>query len=276
MLLLVANLHPKLMVGATLAERFVFSSTLGFCLVVACLLHRYLKVGESFASAKTFLLIVGIITTLYSIKTIVRNTVWKNPETLYASGLRTAPNSARAHNHYGSHLLKKAEASRDPNLRKQYFTQAIPNFDNALKILPQYNESEFNKGVCLYGLGRVGEARAIYERVLTYSPNYVNALNNLGVVYFNEKNYDKALEYWLRILTIQPRSINALGNVGAVYQQIGNPQKALFYYEKAIEIGPNQNVLNNAIKAYRSIGEEQKATAVERLRAESLGSKTLQ
>jgi len=110
----------------------------------------------------------------------------------------------------------------------------------------------------------VEEARATYERVLTYSPNYVNALNNLGVVYFNEKNYDKALEYWLQILAIQPRSVSALGNVGAVYQNGGDPQKALIYYEKAIEIGPNQNILNNAVKAYRSIGEEGKAQQIER------------
>jgi len=264
MLLLVANLHPKLMVGATMAERFVFSSTLGFCMVVGWLLYRYLKVGETFASAKLFFVIIGLLTTFYSIKTITRNTVWKDAETLYLSGLKTAPNSARAHNHYGSHLLKKAEVTRDPNLRNQYFTQAIPNFDNALKILPEYGEAEYNKGVCFMALGNIEAARQTYQRILTYSPNYVDALNNLGVIYFNEKNYDKALEYWLRILDRQPRNISALGNVGAIYQNAGDAKKALFYYEKAIEIGPNRNVLNNAIKAYRSTGQEQKARSVER------------
>jgi len=264
MLLLVANLHPKLMVGATMAERFVFSSTLGFCMVVGWLLYRYLKVGETFASAKLFFVIIGLLTTFYSIKTITRNTVWKDAETLYLSGLKTAPNSARAHNHYGSHLLKKAEVTRDPNLRNQYFTQAIPNFDNALKILSEYGEAEYNKGVCFMALGNIEAARQTYQRILTYSPNYVDALNNLGVIYFNEKNYDKALEYWLRILDRQPRNISALGNVGAIYQNAGDAKKALFYYEKAIEIGPNRNVLNNAIKAYRSTGQEQKARSVER------------
>ena len=268
MLLLVANLHPKLMVGATMAERFVFSSTLGFCLIVGCLLHRYLKVGESLASAKTFLIIIGSIAALYSFKTITRNTVWKDAETLYASGLRTAPNSARAHNHYGSHLLKKGEATRDANLRKQYFTQAIPHFDNALKILSEYSEAEYNKGVCLMSLGNIEAARQTYKHILTYSPNYVDALNNLGVIYFNEKNYDKALEYWIRILDRQPKNVSALGNIGAIYQNAGDAQKALFYYEKAIEIGPNLNVLNNAMKAYRSIGEEDKAQKLERLKVD--------
>ena len=113
-------------------------------------------------------------------------------------------------------------------------------------------------------IGNIEAARQAYEHILTYSPNYVNALNNLGVIYFNEKNYDKALEYWLRILAIQPRNVSALGNVGAIYQNNGNPQKALSYYEKAIEIGPNRNILSNAIKAYRSIGEEEKARRIER------------
>ena len=113
-------------------------------------------------------------------------------------------------------------------------------------------------------LGNIEAARQAYEHILTYSPNYVDALNNLGVIYFNEKNYDKALEYWLRILDRQPKNVSALGNVGAIYQNAGDAQKALIYYEKAIEIGPNLNVLNNAVKAYRSIGEEGKAQAIER------------
>lgn len=266
MLLLVANLHPKLMVGATMAERFIFSSTLGFCIVLAYLLHHYLKPLETLVSAKTFLAIIGIIVGLYSIKTISRNTVWKNGETLYLSGLKTAPNSARAHNHYGSYLLKKAEATQDPNLRNQLFTQAIPHFDNALKILPNYTEAGYNKGVCYYSTGQTEKAQNTYLQALAHNPNNTNVLNNLGVIYFNENNYEKALEYWLRIFAIDKNNVNALGNVGAIYQKQGELEKALTYYEQAIQIGANRNVLNNAIRVYRQLGLEEKANALERLK----------
>jgi len=265
MLLLVANLHPSLMVGATMAERFIFSSTLGFCIVVAWLLYRYFKPGQALSSAKTFLVIIGILTTLYSIKTITRNTVWKNGETLFSSGLTTAPNSARAHNHYGSYFMKKGEAEQDTNIRQTLFTKAIPHFDNSLKILPTNSEAGYNKGVCQYNIGQVEAARNTYLQSLALNPNHTGILNNLGVIYFNEKNYDKALEYWLRILQLKPKNVDAMGNVGAIYQQQGDISNALRYYEQAIRIGPNPNILRNTIKAYRSIGEEEKARYYERL-----------
>jgi len=247
-----------------MAERFVFNSALGFCIVLAWLLHHYLKPGETLASAKTFLAVIGIITLFYSIKTVSRNTVWKNGDTLFLSGLTTAPNSARAHNHYGSHLLKTAEVSQDVNLRNKLFTQAIPHFNDALKILPDFSEAGYNKGVCYYNIGKSEKARTTYLQTLSHNPNNIDVLNNLGVIYFNENNYEKALEYWLRILAFRKDHVNALGNVGAVYQRQGDPGKALFYYEQAIKIGANRNVLNNAIKAYRSLGQEEKAARIER------------
>jgi len=80
-------------VGSLFNERFLYMSSVGFCLLVAYLLVR---AKDKFnLSMRTVIAILSIVLFLYSAKTISRNRVWVDSPTLFLTDAKTTPNSAK-------------------------------------------------------------------------------------------------------------------------------------------------------------------------------------
>ncbi|MEM7101754.1 MAG: tetratricopeptide repeat protein [Bacteroidota bacterium] len=260
MLILVSNFITP--VGATMAERFIYSSSLGFCLILGVLLVNWFKVGDQdlLKAPTLFLATLGVILSLYSAKTNMRNMDWKNSETLYSSGLVTASNSARAHNHYASHYRELLENNPNHPNRTAIATDAINHYKRALEIFPEYSEASYNLGVLYYTMGQTDSALIAYENTLSFAPNYLNALNNSGVIYFERGDYNTALARWSKVIEEDPNNAQGLGNIGAIYQNSGNYNEAIQYYQRALSLNPNNpNMLGNIIKCYNDIGQPDQA-----------------
>ncbi|NPD47944.1 tetratricopeptide repeat protein [Lentimicrobium sp. S6] len=251
LLFLVSNLF--VIIGATMAERFVYASSFGFTFALGYALYKYLD-------RKIFYYVLGTILLLYSFKTISRNSDWESPYTLYKSGLITAPNSARAANHFGTYHRQEAEKSTNTTSRSNNYQEAIKHYQKALVIYPQYREAEYNQGVCYNAIGKKELARACYERVLEYDPNDLNTLNNMGVYYFEKKNYEKGIEFWKRVIAINNQDILVLGNLAAAYFNLGEHEKSIEYQLRILQIEPyNKKALGLMIRSYKALGNHEKA-----------------
>ncbi|MFN0213392.1 MAG: tetratricopeptide repeat protein [Saprospiraceae bacterium] len=251
MLVLVSNFLTP--IGATMAERFLFASSAGFCLALGWAL---VQLAEKLMLSKNILYaLTGGILLLYVIKTFTRTQVWATQEKLFESGLKTAPNSARAQNHYGSYWRMLAESNPNPldKNKSAYHEKAVIYYKKALEIYPGYSEAQYNIGVSYLALNKVEEARIAFEKTLAIDPNYQGALNNLAVTYFREGNSQKALSYWDKVLEINPNNFDALQNCGAVYFNTNNPQKALEYFERALKINPNHQGLIQNIQKVKGV-----------------------
>ncbi len=246
-------------VGATAAERFLFGSSLGFCMLVSMgLFWLAQKASKSFL---VFGICVSILTLAYSAKTISRVPVWKNNLTLFESGLTSAPNSARAMSHYASALRMNADLM-PPNTpqRNTNYEQAVLYYDKALSIYPNYTEAHYNKGVCFMSLGNTAAAEQAFLSTIQIEPSYSGALNNLGVIYFNKQDYSTAKMYFQKTVDADPNNIQAIQNLGAILFNQGNYSEAAPLFERALSLDPNnQQARQNAIKAYRNLGNEQRA-----------------
>ena len=261
MMLLTSNFLT--MIGATMAERFLFVPSLGFCIVLGYLAYRFFKLKKikSIKNAPpAFLGLFAIVLLLYSFKTINRNKDWKNAKTLFSSGLKTAPNSARALSSYGTFLREAGEQSRDPNQKQKLLTQALDYYQKALDIYPAYSEVYYNMGVSNMNLGRNDLAQKQYEKTLSIEPKFQGALNNLGYLYFQKKDYASAKKYWEQLLALNPNNASALGNIGAIYHNNKDYNKAANFYERALKNDPNnQQVLGNIVKVYQQLGKTAEA-----------------
>ncbi|MBC7774400.1 MAG: tetratricopeptide repeat protein [Phycisphaerae bacterium] len=247
MLVLVSNFLTP--IGATMAERFLFSSSAGFCLALG---WGIVALGEKFKFSKNILYaLLGVILLLYTIKTYTRTQVWASQLKLFESGLVTAPNSARAQNHYGSYWRMLAEGIQNPQdkNRAEGFSTSIGYYQKALEIYPGYSEAQYNLGVSYLGLNKLDEARVAFEKTLKIDSTYQGALNNLAVVYFRKGDNQKALANWDKLLVLNPNNFDALLNCGAVYFNTNQPQKSLEYFERALKINPtHQGVIQNIQK----------------------------
>ncbi|MFN0176529.1 MAG: tetratricopeptide repeat protein [Saprospiraceae bacterium] len=248
MMVLVSNFLTP--IGATMAERFLFSASAGFCLALG---WGIAVLNEKFRWSKNILYTVtGTILLLYAVKTFTRTQVWASPEKLFKSGLETAPNSARAQNHYGTYWRTLAEENQnalDKN-KTEYYSKAIAYYQKSLEIYPGYSEAQYNLGVSYMALNKTEEARAAFENTLNIDSTYQGALNNLAIIAFRKNDVQKAIAYWDKLLLFHPNNFDALQNCGAVHLNINNPEKALEYFERALKINPShQGLIQNIQKA---------------------------
>ncbi len=247
MMVLVSNFLTP--IGATMAERFLFSASAGFCLALG---WGIAALAQKFQWSKNILYtIAGVILFLYAVKTYTRTQVWSSPEKLFKSGLETAPNSARAQNHYGTYWRTLAEGIQNPQDKNKvgHYSKALTYYQKSLEIYPGYSEAQYNLGVTYMALDKTEEARIAFENTLKIDSTYQGALNNLAIIAFRKNDAQTALACWDKLLLVNPNNFDALQNCGAVHFNLNNPKKALEYFERALKINPNhQGLIQNIQK----------------------------
>lgn len=260
------------LIGATFAERFMFVPLLGFCLSVSYVLYEYLN-AENSKQPTSFYAVLGVILLLYSGKTFTQNKVWESDDTLFATGIYSAPNSARTQSFYGVMNYRKSllpeNASRKNELLKtseEYlkkslatypgFTEAyqhlastyeaqnrlelsLQTYKDALKTKPDYFPAMTNHGIISYKLKRYAEAENYLKQSLEYAPNNITTIRALGLTYRDQGKFNLAVQEFEKALNAY-YTVQHLTDLGMTYEQMGDPTKAQFYNQKILELKQGQ------------------------------------
>jgi len=199
--------------GGIFAERFLFTSTLGFVLLLLIGIIELSRKLNLFSSkpasfqAVPLLAISSLIFLLYSFKTVDRNKVWKDNYTLFSNDLKTGQNSAQNQRHFAEQSLVKAMAEKDSVRQQAYAKESLEAFAISLKMHPKFAES-YLKTAVLYQLYLNDPDKAIYnyKQCIACEPTRnlrSEAYYNLGTVYQNSKAdmmyasycYNQALQF---------------------------------------------------------------------------------
>ncbi len=246
-------------IGSSFGERFLYIPLLGFTLAVAYGLQQLFPAKEQgiLVANKLTLMIAGALVVLYSIKTIDRNTAWKDSFTLYATDIQTAPNSAKLNYHYGLEASKKGQNSTNANSKQQYFGTAKAAFNKAIALYPTYGDAYGQLGLTLYREGKEQEALKNYEQSVKYKTNNALVYSNMGIIYFQKNQLEKAKEVYLKAVSIDPRFVDARRNLGAVYAMQSNFSAAIEQFKEALKYAPNDATINHYLgSVYRDSGNE--------------------
>ncbi len=179
-------------VGTFMNERFVFISSIGFCILIGWLIYTYIpkliKNLQSSSYAIGFILIV--ILGLYSVKTISRNKAWESDLVLFTTDVEVSVNSAKSNCSAGGKLIEEAQKPENKN-----------------------NKAVHDE-MCLRAIGYL-------ERSIEIYPDYVDALNLLGNAHYEYNfNVTKALHYYSLVLKNKPFHNIAYGNARIVLQNV--------------------------------------------------------
>jgi tetratricopeptide (TPR) repeat protein len=175
------------------------------------------------------------------------------------------PDSSEAHNNLGNVLVrlnrpeqsivqfgKALELSRhnvEPFLRACYNIgmslqalnrneEAIPHYERAIAIEPDYAEAHYKLGVALMKCERPEEALTHYERLAAIRPNLAEAQNSIGVSLHALNRETEAITHFTKALAIKSDYADAHGNLGLALESIGRIEDATRAVEKAIEHAP--------------------------------------
>ena len=117
--------------------------------------------------------------------------------------------------------------------------EAAERFDSALQIKSDLADVHNNLGHALILLGRAPEAIGHYEQALRVKPNFADAHYNLGVALAQVGRVSEAIEHWKQAVQIQPDYADAHFNLGMGLEQAGKLQDAIRHYQQALRINPN-------------------------------------
>ena len=116
---------------------------------------------------------------------------------------------------------------------------ALPNYREAAKLAPADEGTQLELAKAFNRAGRLDEARAQYQSVLTAHPNDAMALN--GMAFFiseNGGNLDQALRFAQRALQTAPGQPSYTDTLGCVYLKKGLKDSALQVFSNLVKNYP--------------------------------------
>ena len=142
------------------------------------------------------------------------------------------------------------------------YNRAIADYNQALKLDPNYVSAYYSRGNVYYNLKDYDRAIAEYNQALKLDPNYVNAYNGRGNVYYDLKDYDRAIAEYNQALKLDPNYVSAYHNRGNVYYNLKDYDRAIADYNQALKLDPNYvNAYNGRGNVYYDLKDYERAIA---------------
>jgi Flp pilus assembly protein TadD len=258
------------LIGATMAERFLYVPSLGFCIIVTYCWIRFLAVpdgiGTSLGWTSLRFLPVYLLISLYAYKTYTRNADWHDNLSLFTADVRSSPGSARAHFNAGSEIVDRLvlpNRGQDDDTRKSVLRVAIGELETAVKI----DSTAFVYRVKLAyaymyddSYAKAAEQASIAVGI---SATDAKAYFVLGAADYSLGKYDDAIKY----LTIAiDKGLNDEGTwnyLGGAYSSTNDFEKARDCFEKALRVNPQSVYANKNLGiAYGNLHQLDKALEV--------------
>jgi tetratricopeptide (TPR) repeat protein len=186
---------------------------------------------------------------LLSVLTFRQCGIWRDHGTLWNDVVRKQP-----HAHVAWRILGLHDAAEGRKL------QALRNFDEAIRLRPDYAEAYNGRANMRADLGdRAGAARD-YETLIRLRPDLV--LGHYGLAYLAGEmgDFRTAAEGFTRVLEIDPRMLEARLNRGEAFLRIGRFEDARRDFDAAIDQAPRSAVAyGGRARARLALGDEQGA-----------------
>jgi len=265
-LALVSNIFFE--IGATMGERLIFQSSVGFAIAVAYLLVRgveFIKTQQARNATLSGFMIVLILMCGY--ETMARNRDWKNNSTLYRHDVETAPNSYIVNNWVANDLVAKSKIEKDTAKQNELRREAIKYFQKSVSIYPGFSDAQNNLACAFFRNSVYDSAKGHFQLAVALNPKNTDALNNMTVlagIFYDRKNYESAAELYKSVSKYSPKNAEATTDAGICYELIGKNDSAIYYLNKSISINPDsKKTYQNLALIYRSLGNSDSANKYE-------------
>ena len=245
-------------IGATMGERLIYHSSLGFAMALAYLLvwaSKKLSAQQAFQKGFVYCLLAFFV--LFGAgKTIARNADWKNDITLFTKDVETVPESILANGNAGARYIDLSNLPSNASQREQLINKALGYLDKGIALHPRYVTAYVNRGIAYYLKGDLEKTKANWDQVAFYYPHYPDLPRFKSVLteaYLRKGfNLGKSGNVPVALVEIQKAqqidSTNALVyyHLGGAYYTLKNYNQALLSWGKAIALKPDYKEAQDA------------------------------
>jgi len=153
---------------------------------------------------------------------------WQNSEVLYRHTLKVSENNYLAHNNLGATLVEKGQID-----------EAISQYQEAIRLKPDYAGYQYNLGVALNQKGQTDKAISQFQEAIRLAPDYVEAYNNLGSILVAKGQTDKAICQFREAICLAPDYAEAHYNLGIALGMKGQIDEAISQFQEVIRLKPD-------------------------------------
>jgi tetratricopeptide (TPR) repeat protein len=193
----------------------------------------------------------AVVLIVLGVATWKRGGVYADSQTLWRDTIAKNPNAWVAHNYLGCDLSRAGEVH-----------EAIAQYEQALRIKPDYVDAHNNLGNALLQVGRIQAAMEHYEQALRINPDSAVTHYNLGVALAQVGKLQGAIVNFEQAVQIDPDYAEAHNNLGSALSIAGRFQDAINHYEQALRLMPDSPEVHcNLAMALEQAGHVSEARA---------------
>jgi protein O-mannosyl-transferase len=256
---LVSNLVMD--IGATMGERLIFHSSLGFVILIS---YGVFELSKKWDLQKKRVLVFGIssvLTIVFGYETIARNLYWKNDITLFTHDVTIGTNSIMLNGNAGARFIDMAQHTKDSIVKKHKLDTAIVYLRKSIYLHKRsaYVSSYLNLGDAYYELQMPDSAEIYWNEVRKAYPDYPDLQKYfflLGRLYLSEgvklgarRDFVHATSEMYKAIHISPSDAELWYNLGGAYFTWGKYDSAYYAWNKTLQIDPKNQEAKKGLAA---------------------------
>lgn len=233
-----------------ITERYLYLGTGFFTTLIALFVFKLEQISK--IKYLAFVLTV-IVMLLYSIKTIHRNTEWKNPETLAIATIKTSPYSVRPYNDIAGYYVLQQNYYK----AKQYYVQALAvsssltavrnlghiymetEFDPTIQTIPYPADQIYNEALRMIQLQEYYAAAYYLNEALSKSPENPDIYHRIAELLVMYERPNAAKKYIHQLIEKKLSNADSFYILAFIFYSEQNYAEAQNYINQALQINPN-------------------------------------
>lgn len=216
-------------IGATMGERLIYHSSLGFIIAVAYLLYKgFERITPVSAGKIGFAGLMLLLIVLCGFKTIDRNKDWKDDYTLFNHDIDVVPNSFLVNINVATTIVNRSDTERDPQKRLADLHRGVALFSKVIAIQDNYVMGYVNRAIAYLKLNRpdsmIADLNQV-KRLYPIHPQLPELYFYAGDAYCVSRQLDKGYAVMQTVLQLNPNftpAKNAIRSIDSL-RQITHP-----------------------------------------------------